>query len=117
MLNFARLAVLVAIQAQAPDSRWTLSYRDKSTNDCSTGTHSRIPQPSPSPFIGEWKLDPSRSRLPDEMKVQRKIGNTYVFDFGGGPETISVDGTDQPGLDATLLSVKAKGPRTWMVQR
>jgi hypothetical protein len=76
-----------------------------------------IPKPSPSPFIGEWKLDPSKSRLPDEMKVQRKIGNTYVFDFGGGPETISVDGTDQPGLDATLLSVKAEGPRTWMVQR
>ena len=40
-----------------------------------------------SPFIGEWKLDPSKSRMPDEMKVQSKGGNKYAFDFGGGAET------------------------------
>jgi hypothetical protein len=38
-----------------------------------------------SPFIGEWKLDPSKSGMPDEMKVQSKGGNKYAFDFGGAP--------------------------------
>jgi hypothetical protein len=70
-----------------------------------------------SPFIGSWKLDPLKSRMPDEMKVQRKGGSTYAFDFGGGPETIAINGSDQPGLDSTLLSVKAAGPGTWIVER
>ena len=70
-----------------------------------------------SPFIGEWKLDPSNSRMPDEMKVQSKGGNQYTFDFGVGPETIVVDGSDQPGYGGTLLSVKAQAPITWIVER
>ncbi len=70
-----------------------------------------------SPFVGEWKLDPSRSRMPDEMKVQSEGGNKYMFDFGGGAETIVVDGSDQPGLGGTLLSVKAEAPDTWIVER
>jgi len=70
-----------------------------------------------SPFSGDWKLDPQRSRLPDEMKVQSKGDNTYVFDFGGAPETIVADGSDQTGFDNTLLSVKATGPDTWIVRR
>ncbi len=71
-----------------------------------------------SPFVGEWKLDPLRSRLPDEMKVQSEGGNKYAFDFGGGAaETIVVDGSDQPGLGGTLLSVKAEAPDTWIVER
>jgi hypothetical protein len=36
------------------------------------------------PFIGQWKLNSSKSRTPDEMKVESKGGNTYSFDFGGG---------------------------------
>jgi hypothetical protein len=50
-----------------------------------------------SPFIGEWKLDPSKTRMPDEMKVQSQGANKYAFDFGGGAETIVVDGSDQRG--------------------
>jgi hypothetical protein len=69
------------------------------------------------PFIGEWKLDPLKSRLPDEMKVQSKGGNTYAFDFGAGVEAIIVDGTDQPGYGGTLLSVKPEAPDTWIVER
>lgn len=69
------------------------------------------------PFIGKWKLVPSKSRMPDEMKVQSKGGNTYVFDFGGDVETIVVDGSDQPGVGGTLLSVKAEAPDTWIVKR
>jgi hypothetical protein len=69
------------------------------------------------PFIGKWKLVPSKSRMPDEMKLQSKGGNTYAFDFGGGVETIVVDGSYQPGLGGTLLSVKAEAPDTWIVKR
>jgi hypothetical protein len=70
-----------------------------------------------SPFIGEWKLEPSKSRMPDEMKVQSEGGNKYAFDFGGGAEPIVVDGTDQPGHGGTLLSVNAEAPDTWIVER
>lgn len=70
------------------------------------------------PFIGEWKLDSSKSRMPDEMKVASKSGNTYAFDFGGGTaENIVADGTDQPGMQGTTLSVKAEAPDTWIVVR
>ncbi len=70
-----------------------------------------------SPFIGEWKLDPSKSRMPDEMKVQGQGGNKYSFDFGAGAETITVDGSDQQGYGGTLLSVKAEASDTWIVER
>ena len=70
-----------------------------------------------SPFIGEWKLDPSKTRMPDEMKVQNKGGNNYAFDFGGGAETIVVYGSDQPGCCGTLLSVKPEAVDTWIVER
>jgi hypothetical protein len=70
------------------------------------------------PFIGEWKLNSSMSRMPDEMKVESKGGNTYSFDFGGGVgEKIVADGTDQPGRGGTTLSVKADAPDTWIVER
>ena len=71
-----------------------------------------------SPFIGEWKLNPSKSRMPDEMKVESEGGNKYAFDFGvGGVEPIVVDGTDQPGLGGTLLSVNVEAPDIWIVER
>jgi hypothetical protein len=69
------------------------------------------------PFIGQWKLDPSRSHLTDEMVVTKVGHKKYAFDLGGGnPETIVVDGTDQPGIAGTTLSVVAEGP-TWKVIR
>jgi hypothetical protein len=53
------------------------------------------------PMVGDWKLNPQKSKLIDEMKVTSLVGNKYSFDFGGGsPETIVVDGTDQPGIPA-----------------
>ena len=40
-------------------------------------------------FIGEWKLNPSKSILIDQMKVESVAGNKYAFDFakclGGAP--------------------------------
>ena len=69
-------------------------------------------------FIGEWKLDSAKSRMPDEMKVESKGGNKYAFDFGSGSaETIVADGTDQPGMEGTTLSVKPEAPDTWIVVR
>ena len=72
---------------------------------------------SENPFVGKWNLVASKSRMPDEMKVQLKSGNTYAFDFGGGVETIIVDGSDQPGVGGSLLSVSAQAPDTWIVKR
>jgi hypothetical protein len=70
------------------------------------------------PFVGKWKLDPEKSKLSDEMKVAAAGANKYIFDFGSGQaETIVVDGTDQPGLFGTTLSVTAEAPDTWKVVR
>ena len=55
-----------------------------------------------SPFIGEWKLDASRSRTPDEMKVESKGGNTYVFDFGGGDDCGGRERSERVGWLATV---------------
>lgn len=77
----------------------------------------RLASAARDPFIGEWKLNSSMTRMPDEMKVESKGGNTYSFDFGGGEETIVVDGTGQPGEGGTTLSVKADAPDAWTVER
>jgi hypothetical protein len=69
------------------------------------------------PFVGDWKLNSSMSRMPDEMKVESKGGNRYSFNFGGGDETIVADGTDQPAYGGTTLSAKADAADTWIVER
>jgi hypothetical protein len=70
------------------------------------------------PFVGDWKLDLSRSKYIDVMKVESLGTNKYAFDLGGGSaEKIAVDGTDQPGLAGTTLSVTVEGPDAWKVIR
>jgi hypothetical protein len=70
------------------------------------------------PFVGEWKLNAAKTTLRDEMKVASAGPNKYTFDFGGDmPETIVIDGTDQPGLAGTTLAVSALGPDSWKVVR
>lgn len=69
------------------------------------------------PLVGKWKLNSSKSTLTDEMKVASAGANRFAFDFGGGPETIVADGTDQPGHSATTLSVTVEGPDHWKVVR
>jgi hypothetical protein len=69
------------------------------------------------PFVGDWKLNPARSRLTDVMKVESLGANKYMFNFGGGPQSIVVDGTDQPGGSGSTLSVAAERPDTWKVIR
>jgi len=70
------------------------------------------------PFVGKWKLDPSRSKLTDQMKVEAAGANKYAIDFGGGTaENVMADGTDQPGVFGTTLSITVEGPDTWKVVR
>lgn len=64
------------------------------------------------PFIGQWKL----VKLTDTMKVTKVRANQYAFDFGGGTETIVVDGKQQAARAGTTLSVSADGQR-WKVIR
>jgi hypothetical protein len=72
-----------------------------------------------SPFVGTWKLNGSKSRFPDQMKVEKVSANKYGFDFDGGgyAETIAADGTDQPGVFGTTFSVTVQGPNSWKVVR
>jgi len=69
------------------------------------------------PFIGKWKLNRSKTVFRDKMKVENAGDNRYVFDFGGGSETILVNGTQQPGNSDTVLIVTSEGPRNWKVVR
>lgn len=69
------------------------------------------------PFVGKWKLNPSKSKITDQMKVESVGANKYAFDFGRGAETIVADGTDQPGNFGSTLSVTVVGPKTWKVVR
>ena len=70
-------------------------------------------------FVGKWKLNSSKSRLPDEMKVKKISANKYAFGFEGGDyaETIVADGTDQPGVFGTTFSVTVEGPNSWKAVR
>jgi len=70
------------------------------------------------PFVGKWKVNPSKSKLNDEMKVEAAGANRYAFTFGPGQvDTVVADGSDQPGLAGTTLSVTVRGPNSWEVVR
>lgn len=64
-------------------------------------------------FVGKWKLNPSKSTLTDQMKVDRAGGNKYVLDFGGNPETIVADGTDHPANYGTTFAITIVAPDNW----
>jgi len=68
-------------------------------------------------FVGKWKLNPEKSTMHDQMKVTPAGANRYAFDFGGGPEFIVTNGTDQPGLEGSTLAVTVEGPHVWRVVR
>ena len=68
-------------------------------------------------FVGKWKLNPEKSTMHDQMKVTSAGANRFAFDFGGGPEFIVTNGTDQPGLEGSTLAVTAEAPRVWKVVR
>ncbi len=70
------------------------------------------------PFVGKWKVNPSKSKLNDEMKVEVAGANRYAITFAPGfVDTVVADGTDQSALRGTTLSVTVKGPKSWVVVR
>src|SRR5216684_8681538 len=70
------------------------------------------------PFVGKWKVNPSKSKLVDEVKVEAVGANKYTFTFGPGQvDTIVADGSDQPALQGTTLSVTVEGPNSWEIIR
>jgi hypothetical protein len=70
------------------------------------------------PFVGKWKLNSSRSKITDEMNVEPVGTNKYALTFSGtDPETVVADGTDQPAVFGTTLSIAVKDPNTWQVVR
>jgi hypothetical protein len=70
------------------------------------------------PFVGKWKVNPSKSKLTDEMKVEAAGANKYIITFQpGAVDTIVADGTDQPAISGSTLSITAKGPNNWTVVR
>jgi hypothetical protein len=70
------------------------------------------------PFAGTWKLNPAKSKLTDQMKVEAAGPNKYTFYLSAtNPETIVADGTDQPGIFGTTLAVTVLGPNQWKVVR
>ena len=70
------------------------------------------------PFVGKWKVNPSKSKLIDEMRVEAAGENRYTFTFGPGQvDTVVADGSDQPALGGTTFSITVKGPNSWEVVR
>jgi len=69
------------------------------------------------PFVGDWKLNPARSKLSDQMKVNCVESNKCIFNLGPVPETIILDGTDQPGEFGTTLAVAVEALDRWKVSR
>jgi hypothetical protein len=70
------------------------------------------------PFVGKWKVNPSESKLNDEMKVEVAGANKYAITVGPGQvDTIVADGSDQPALSGTTLSITVKGPNSWEIIR
>lgn len=70
------------------------------------------------PFTGTWKLNPAKSKLSDQMRLEAAGPNTYTFYLSAtNPETIVADGTDQKGIFGTTLAVTVLGPHQWKVVR
>lgn len=68
------------------------------------------------PFVGKWKVNPSKSKLTDEMKVESVGENKYAITFDPNHvETVVADGTDQPTPDGTTMSLTVAGPNNWKV--
>jgi len=70
------------------------------------------------PFAGTWKLNPAKSKLTDQMKVEAAGPNKYTFVFSGdNKETIVADSTDQAGIFGTTFAVTVLSPSQWKLVR
>ena len=70
-------------------------------------------------FVGKWKVNSSQSTLADQMTIQAVGENKYslIFSGTGGTETVAADGTDQPGLNGSTLSITVEEPDAWKIVR
>ena len=83
-----------------------------------TVTLHAAPDDSLASFPGKWKLDSSRSRLTDQMKVEAAGLNKYNLIFSGdNVETIAADGTDQPALFGTTFAIIVQDANHWKMVR
>jgi len=74
--------------------------------------------PATDPFVGKWKVNPSKSTLNDEVKVEAAGANRYILTFAPGQvDTVVADGSDQPALSGTTLSITVQGPNRWEIIR
>jgi hypothetical protein len=71
------------------------------------------------PFIGKWKLDLSKSKLADQMTIAPAGANRYTLTFAGigDTETLVADGTDQPGILGSTISITVDAPGNWKIVR
>src|ERR1700731_4074639 len=71
------------------------------------------------PFIGKWKLNLSKSKLADQMTIAPAGTNRYTLTFAGvgDTETLVADGTDQPGVSGTTISITIQAPNNWKIVR
>jgi len=75
------------------------------------------------PFAGKWKLNPSKSKFTEQMRVEVVGPNRYSITFveaglgSGVTDAVVADGTDQPAVFGTTLSVTIEKPDAWKVVR
>src|SRR5438552_11587587 len=71
------------------------------------------------PFVGRWKLNPSKTNYILHRKIKGLGGNKYALELDDdfGESSIVADGTDQPSRSGTTLSITVEGPHTWKVVR
>jgi hypothetical protein len=75
------------------------------------------------PFAGKWKLNPSQSKFTGQMRIEVVSPNRFAITFvepglgRGVTDTVAADGTDQPAVFGTTLSVTIETPVAWKVVR
>ena len=71
------------------------------------------------PLIGKWKLNLSKSKLADQMTIAPVGANRYTLTFAGigETETLVADGTDQPGVLGSTISITVEAPGNWKIVR
>ena len=71
------------------------------------------------PLIGKWKLNLAKCKLADQMTIAPAGANRYTLTFAGigETETVVADGTDQPGVQGSMISIKIEAPGNWKITR
>jgi hypothetical protein len=70
-------------------------------------------------LIGKWKLNLVKSKLADQMTIAPAGANRYKLTFAGvgETETLVADGSDQPGVQGSTISVAIQPSGTWKIVR